>query len=160
MASMVFFQEAGAASQTLRFEGTRLVVTESDAKAARELNLSYLDVDVDGPSPPEPSPRGLKRALAALPGAGPRIYARYALFAPRRGALAIWRDAQAEAIVAELKTRWREARRRAVSVDFGAEPRREIARFELLLNREIVSAEECAVALARIAAKATGMRAQ
>ena len=153
MASTVFFQEAGGASQTLRFEDGRLVVTQSDARSARELTLSYLDIDLEGAAPAEPEPRGLKRALAAFK--GPRVHARFALFAPRREALVVWRDAQAGEIVAELKKRWREARRRAVTVNFDAEPRREIARFETLLNRALVSAEECAAAVARIAARAT-----
>jgi hypothetical protein len=72
----------------------------------------------------------------------------------------VWRDDQADAIVSELKTRWREARRRAVAVDFYADPRREIARFETLLSRGIVSAEECAAAVGRIAAKASAQAAQ
>jgi len=153
MASAVFIQEAGAASQTLRFEDGGLVVTQSDARSAREITLSYLDIDLEGPAPAEPEARGLKRVLSAL--TGPRIHARFALFAPRRDALVVWQDAQAPEVVSELKRRWREARRRAVAVDFHAAPRREIARFETLLTRGIVSVEECAAAVARIAARAT-----
>ena len=157
MASVVFMQEAGPASQTLRFEDERLVVMQSDERSAREVQLAYLDVDLDGPAPPPPPRRGL---LAALRRSGPTVQAAFGLFSPRRGAVEVWRDGQEDAIVGELKRRWREARRQAVRVNFAADPRREIARFETLLARGIVSAEECAAALARIAARASAEAAQ
>ena len=151
MASVVFIQEVGGASRTFRFEDRRLVVTESDARSAREVTLSYLDIDIEGPAPPDPPRRGL---LSKLTRSAPSVHAAFAMFSPRRGALVVWRDAQSATIVSELKSRWREARRRAVAVDFDIQPHREIARFETLLTRGLISAEECAAAVARIAARA------
>lgn len=158
MARACFIQEAGEASQTFRFEDDRLVVAEADARAAREFAVGYLDVDLESLRP-EPPQRGFWAALRLR---APRLHARFALFEPRRGRdeLVMWSDAQAKDIVAELTTRWREARRRAVTVDFEADPRREIQRFEVLLRRGLVSAEECAAATARIAAKASARMSQ
>lgn len=152
MAGVCFIQEAGEASQTFRFEDDRLVVAQADSRSASEFAFRYLDLDLE--TPREAPPRGLRAALSALARPARRIHARFALFEPRRGreAIAIWADAQAQDIVAQLSMRWREARRRAVAVDFAANPRDEIKRFQTLLARGIVSAEECAVAMARIAA--------
>jgi hypothetical protein len=157
MARVCFIQEIGAASQTFRFEDDRLVVAEADARTAREFALDYLDLDLDRPRA-EPPRRGLWAALRRRA----RVHARFALFEPRRGReeVVVWADAQAKDIVAELTTRWRDARRRAVKVDFDAEPRLEIRRFEILLRRGLVSAEECAVATARIVAKANAAASQ
>ena len=151
MARVCFIQEAGEASQTFRFEDDRLVVAESDARTAREFAIPYLEIDLETPRAVAPK-RGL---FAAFKRPSPRI--RFALFEPRRGceAIEVWADAQAQQIVAELAARWREARRRAVTVDFSANPRDEIQRFQTLLGRGIVSAEECAAAVARVAARAS-----
>jgi hypothetical protein len=80
---------------------------------------------------------------------------RYALLAPRRRQeiLEIWPDAQHDRIVAEMAARWRAMRRRAVRVDFHADPAGEIARFQALRARRVIDAEECAAAIARIAAR-------
>ena len=151
MARVCFIQEMGEASQTFRFEDDRLVVAESDARTAREFELPYLELDLQTPSE-EPPRRGL---LARLINPARRVHARFALFEPRRGrdAIAIWAGEQAQDIVAELSQRWRDARLRAVTVDFASDPRREIGRFQLLMERGIVSAEEAAAAVARIVAK-------
>ncbi len=87
---------------------------------------------------------------------GPPAQTRYALLDPkRRGeALTIWRDGQHERIETELLTRWKALRREIVRVDFAADPGRESDRFRRLQQRGVVSAEECSVALARIAAGA------
>ena len=86
----------------------------------------------------------------------PPAQTRYALLDPRRRgeALTIWRDGQHERIEAELETRWKALRREIVRVDFAADPERESDRFRRLHARGVVSAEECSVALARIAAGA------
>ena len=148
MARVTFMQEAGAASQTFRFEDEFLVVAQADDRTAGEFALGYLDLDLDALRH-EPARRRLLRAN--------RIYARVPLAAAKKGRteIAIWRDAQAPAILAELTARWREARRRAVIIDFDAEPRAEMARFEALMGRGLVSAEEAAAAIARIAARAS-----
>ena len=67
--------------------------------------------------------------------------------------LVIWGDAQRDIIVAELASRWRVMRRRAVEVDFSAAPAQEIQRFQDLRARGIVNAEECAAAIKRISAR-------
>jgi hypothetical protein len=158
MARVCFIQEAGEASQTFRFEDDRLVVAEADARTAREFALAYLDVDLNTPRE-EPPRRGL---FGAFRNPARHVYARFPLFEPRRGreTIEVWADKQAQEIVAQLSARWREARRRAVTVDFSADPRHEIQRFQTLLGRGIVSAEEGAAAVARIAAKASAALSQ
>lgn len=87
---------------------------------------------------------------------GPPGQTRFALLDPKRrgAALNIWRDGQHERIEAELQARWKAQRRVIVRVDFTADPVRESDRFRALAQRGVVTAEECAVALARIAAGA------
>jgi hypothetical protein len=110
------------------------------------------------------APAPLRASLAALALASAAIAlwrrggvgaTRYALLAPRRrqDILEIWPDAQHDRIVAEMAARWRAMRRRAVRVDFDADPACEIARFEGLRARRVVDAEECAAAIARIEAR-------
>jgi hypothetical protein len=154
MANVFFVQEAGAASQTFRFEDDRLVAAEADARQAREVHLAYLDLDLEAPPAPPPR-RGL---FGLFKNPARRIHARFALFKPRRGwdAVTVWADAQAQDIVDELSARWRRARRQAATVDFSAPPREELQRFQTLLERGVVSAEECAAAAVRILARAAG----
>ena len=96
-------------------------------------------------------------AAAAVGWRGGAGATRYALIAPKRRGqtLEVWPDAQHDRIVAEMAARWRAMRRRVVRVDFDAEPAQEMARFRALCERRVVDAEECAAAIARIAARRT-----
>ena len=148
---MIFVQDAGRRSQTLRFEPGRLVVASADAASAREIALGYCDIDIDAQTSVKP-----RRGLAFWrPVAGATCYP---VVAGRRcgETLEIWRDAGHDAIVAQLTLRWRAARRELVRIDFDADPIREMERFAALMARGLVSAEECAAAVARIVAKAAG----
>jgi len=147
MSDMVsFVQEAGRRSQSLRFEPDRLVLASADDRSARELSLAYYDTDV-------------RRAVTSVAG---RLWrrdgaaTRYALLAPKRRGetLEIWPDIQHDRIVAEMAARWKAMRRRVVRIDFGADAAHEMARFEALRQRRVIDAEECAAAIARIAARA------
>jgi len=113
-------------------------------------------------APEAPAPlRAILAALAMTSAAialwrrGGREATRYALLAPKRRGetLEVWPDAQHDRIVAELARRWKAMRRRAVRVDFDADPAREIERFQALRERRVVDAEECAAAIARIEAR-------
>jgi hypothetical protein len=64
-------------------------------------------------------------------------------------------EGQRERILAELQDRWSRARKDLVRIDFAADPEREGARFRALRARGVVSAEECAAAIARIDAART-----
>ena len=161
--SVSFVQESGRRSQTLRFEPDLLVWASADDRGARELSLAYYDIDVkrgrasvvSGVRWPIYAGLALLGAAAAVGWRGGAGATRYALIAPKRRGqtLEVWPDAQHDRIVAEMAARWKAMRRRAVCVDFDADPAREILRFEALRARRVIDAEECAAAIARIKAR-------
>ena len=146
--SAIFVQEEGRRTQTLRFGPDRLAVASADDAGAREIVLDYCDIDIAAPQAAPP-----RRAAFWRRGPGAT---RFPIVAGRRRGefLEVWRDAQHDAIVAELAARWKETRLSRVRVDFAADPAREIQRFGALMERGLISAEECAAAIARIAANA------
>jgi hypothetical protein len=144
----IFHQEAGRRAQTWRFAPDRLMLARADATGAAEIALAYCDIDIDAAATIAPRGPPWRRQPGAT---------RFPVVAGRRQgeALEVWRDAHHDSIVAELAARWKASRRALVRVDFSADPGREMQRFEALMRRGIVSAEECAAAIARIAASAS-----